>query len=255
MGTVKDGTRRSDIEFLSGLRGLAGFAVYLSHFLPALHPFLRSGYGQTPYSSILQLPFLRLIYSGKAMVTIFFVLSGLVLSRSTTDLITNGEYEKAFNSFASAIFKRAFRLYIPPIVATFLVMLACRAGLYDGPLLSKLHTSGPIRANSWREQFLDWISFVNEFLLNPWHWWAPAPKSTYGAHLWTITIFFSCSMSLFLTMLALSRLGRRTLTVATSILIVYNFAVDRVPLALSYYGMLLAHRDTPSMSAVRKHPA
>lgn len=132
-----------DTESLDGVRGWA-FAVYVEHFVTPIYPSWLAGYGQLKSSSFLQLPFLRLIYSGNATVAVFLVISGSVLSQTTMKLTREGRYETAFRSLATSIFRRGFRLYLPPVALTFLVMLATRASLYEDPLLAKFQTRGPV---------------------------------------------------------------------------------------------------------------
>lgn len=231
---------KTSTEFLNGLRGLASFTVYMGHLITPLCPELLAGYGQLTSSNIMQLPFARLLYSGTAMVAIFFIVSGFVLSKKAFAHCAAGEYQQTFHVLASSLFKRGFRLFIPTTIATFLIMLACRAHLFEDPLLEEFHTRRPIRLESWLEQIWDWLAFVNSFVLNPLHFW-PVDTSHYGAHLWTISILYSCSIYLFATIIGLSRLSPRSFTVVAAILIIYNLCANREPLGLTYFGMMLAH--------------
>jgi peptidoglycan/LPS O-acetylase OafA/YrhL len=93
-------------KFWDRLKGLAGFAVYMEHFITPLHPEFLRGYGQDDTTSLLQLPFIRLAYAGTSMVATFFVISGFVLSKASIDLIKEGRREEAFDKLAASIFKR-----------------------------------------------------------------------------------------------------------------------------------------------------
>jgi hypothetical protein len=74
-------------SYLEGLRGLAASLVfwyhvdwkYLNTLMPSYGPPLSEDGTRAP-SSILQLPFLRVAFSGRRMVHIFFIISGYVLS-------------------------------------------------------------------------------------------------------------------------------------------------------------------------------
>lgn len=238
-------------NFLNGLRGLASFTVYMEHFITPIYPELLTGYGQSTSSSIMQLPYLRLVYSGSAMVSIFFITSGFVLSKKAFAHNAAGDYEKTFHVLSSSLFKRGFRLFIPTIIATFLIMLACRAHLYEDPLLKQFHTRRPVRFEHWLGQIWDWLAFVNSFVLNPLHFW-PVDTSHYGAHLWTISVMFNCSIYLYATIVGLSRLSSRSFLVVAAILIIYNLCANREALGLSYFGMLLAHIGAKSQSLETK---
>src|SRR5258708_5514461 len=61
------------IEFLDTIRGLAALAVLLSH------SFIFAWPGQVSW--FFNLPFINIFFNGKEAVTVFFVLSGFVLSR------------------------------------------------------------------------------------------------------------------------------------------------------------------------------
>lgn len=82
------------------------------------------------------------------MVAIFFIVSGFVLSKKTFAQSAAGEYEQTFHLLASSLFKRGFILFIPTTIATFLIMLACRAHLYKDPLLEEFHTRRPVRLDN-----------------------------------------------------------------------------------------------------------
>ncbi|KAH8682056.1 acyltransferase family-domain-containing protein [Xylariales sp. PMI_506] len=235
-------TRPNQTQFINGLRGVAAFAVYLEHFVTPLWPGLLKQYGaESSSNSVLQLPFIRLAYGGSAMVAVFFIISGFVLSTSAIRLSRESNYEQAYLALARSIFQRGFNLYLPSIICTFLVMIACRASLYRDPLLTQLGTRHPILLPSLREQIIDWIDFTNQFMLNPLTFWPMEPSSTYGGHLWTISILFSCSLYLFMTLPVIGQLRPRfAVLVVAALLIIYNLNNGRRPLALTYFGMLLA---------------
>src|SRR4051794_14591073 len=69
-------------SYLDGLRGIASVIVFFCHFTEEIYPPLTPTYGLNPDqpSAWIQLPFARLIFSGRPMVHIFFVISGFVLS-------------------------------------------------------------------------------------------------------------------------------------------------------------------------------
>ncbi|CZR56268.1 uncharacterized protein PAC_06156 [Phialocephala subalpina] len=108
-----------ETAYLDGLRGYACYAVFFSHYTTAYcnevwHPYGEGGnhhFVQTYY--IFQLPIIRLLFNGQAAVTIFFVLSGYVLSYKPLKLMHSRDFEKLQGSLQSAIFRRWFRLFLP----------------------------------------------------------------------------------------------------------------------------------------------
>lgn len=88
---------------------------HLSWFYGPTAPFVW-GLGHEGESYIVQLPFVRILFSGgNAAVAIFFVLSGYVLSISPLQKFHNGHLRKAYTGLVSAVIRRPFRLYIPVI--------------------------------------------------------------------------------------------------------------------------------------------
>jgi len=112
--------------WLDGLRGVAAFEVLIYHY----HlQFL--GYDHNPaYGSRRdtyqwwRLPYIRNFYhSGHAMVNVFFLISGFVLTQRSLTLIRSQNYDKLYPSISSAVFRRAIRIYLPCFAITFVGMV------------------------------------------------------------------------------------------------------------------------------------
>jgi peptidoglycan/LPS O-acetylase OafA/YrhL len=83
------------------------------------------GFGHEGKGYIVQLPFIRVLFSGgNAAVAIFFVLSGYVLSISPLQKLHNGHLKKFYTGLASAVIRRPFRLYIP-VIGVSLAFVVC----------------------------------------------------------------------------------------------------------------------------------
>jgi len=75
-------------SYLDGLRGVAALFVVFNHYVAQYFPYITYGWMSGDGSDsvrgynnrLVQLPIIRAIYSGTFMVTIFFVISGYVLS-------------------------------------------------------------------------------------------------------------------------------------------------------------------------------
>lgn len=182
-------------SYLDGLRGIASMIVFLCHYTENNHRILTPSYGLNPDhspSSWIQLPFLRIIFSGRPMVHIFFVISGFVLSYKPVKMIHARNLEKCYGVLASSAFRRPIRLLGPCVVSTFIIMLLIQSG--------HLYTPTP----TFAEQFWNWKDDVFHRVTWPWGWDTDF-RPAFDVHLWTIPIEFAHSMLLFLVILTLSR--------------------------------------------------
>jgi peptidoglycan/LPS O-acetylase OafA/YrhL len=193
------------------MRGLASFFVYIRHFASATHANIQVGYGTNEQNMwIIQLPFLRLLVGGPAMVALFFIISGYALSWGPLkSLHQQKSAEGALLRLSSATFRRAARLFLPAVVSTFIVAVCIVLGLYDRGHLAINHESMPgfwepeppqWRNDPWWVQFKDWMHVTWGFLKV----WSPGGHS-YDVHLWTLPVEFRCSIILFISLVGFAR--------------------------------------------------
>lgn len=64
------------------------------------------------------------------MVAIFFAISGYVLCRHIIRLIHDGDRDAVYRNLSSSVFRRIFRLYIPPTISMLLVALLAQTGAF-----------------------------------------------------------------------------------------------------------------------------
>lgn len=244
--------------WLDGMRGIAAFFVFLRHYEFAYHRKGNFIYGTVddpnfPDSnkSLLQLPILRLINNGDAMVCIFFIISGYALSLKSLKLIRRSAHDQLLRVLASSIIRRPFRLFLPCIASTFMIFIALRIGIFNYPnriaedeetfravFLGWAHERQPHIFNTTTMQAWDYYEnskglfdiFTHE------HW----PAHGYDIHLWTIPVEFRCSLILFLTIAGLSIVRARIRLITLGIMIAGSFQCDVWELGLFWGGMLLA---------------
>lgn len=203
--------------------------VFFCHYTEENHPYLTPTYGlnRDGQSSILQLPFVRILYSGRPMVHIFFVISGFVLSYKPLKAIRARDLEKCYTSLASSTFRRPFRLFGPCIVSTAMIGILIQAGYMYKPLPTA------------SKQFWAWVDAIFHSITWPWAWDFDL-RPAFDIHLWSIPIEFAHSMLLFLTLLMLSRLRPQVRIATMLVLLAYVIACGKWAAMEFYAGMLLA---------------
>lgn len=216
-------------SYLDGLRGLAAMIVFICHYTEENHQYLVPSYGFNVdgISSFLQLPFFRLLYSGRPMVHIFFVISGFVLSYKPLKAIRARDLDKCYTSLASSTFRRPFRLFGPCLVSTALIAVLIQMGYMYKPLPTS------------SMQFWAWVDAMFHSITWPWAWDFDL-RPAFDIHLWSIPIEFVHSYMLFLTILMLSRLRERVRTVTMVLLLAYVVACGKWAAMEFYAGMILA---------------
>ncbi|KAK3695164.1 acyltransferase 3 [Podospora appendiculata] len=194
----KPNWRLHPTSYLDGLRGIASVIVFFCHYTENEFRDLTRSYGvdQGEPSGWIQAPFARIIFSGRPMVHIFFIISGFVLSYKPIKCIHARELDKCYTTLSSSTFRRAFRLFGPCVASTFMIL-----GLHQMGLL------GDGRFTFW-DQLWDWKNVVFHQITWPWAWDKDLSPG-YDIHLWTIPIEFAHSMLLFMVILMVARLRLR----------------------------------------------
>jgi peptidoglycan/LPS O-acetylase OafA/YrhL len=254
-------TRVSPTAWLDGARGWAAFFVFLRHFEFCYHRKGAISYGtvrdpEHPNENhhLLQLPVLRLLYSGEAMVAIFFVISGYALSLKALKLIRKNSYEQLMRTLASSILRRPLRLYLPCIVSTLIVFFALRIGIYDIPnsiagpedvfrsiFLGWAHDPQPQILPTFGEQAKDWVHETLQLfdIFTHQHW----PESRYDVHAWSLAQEFKCSMVLFLTIAGLALVRARVRMIFLALFVACAFQADAWELSAFWGGALIAEAN------------
>ncbi len=167
--------------------------------------------------SLAKLSLIRHLQSGPTFL-IFFLVSGFVLAYKPTKLIRKGGCNTFIRAIVSSVFRRAIRLFLPPVITMFCVALTVHFILYKTSYEKMPGTlpRHPERFDSLLFQLKDWGRFVLVDLTHPWSW--KSPKSEYDLHLWTIPIQFRASMIVFVVLIGLARTRSQIRTISLLIL-------------------------------------
>lgn len=193
--------------YFDGLRGVAALVVYVFHFGYSWFPSLRDGYGAPGSKDMFwQLPIVRVLHSGRSSVTIFFVLSGYVVTAKTMSLLYQQQQPKpdqVLHSLSGALFRRPFRLYLPIIASTLAILALVRLDVFP----PNNSYGAPPRAQSCAEQLYHWygqtVHMINPFRAITGRVGLYSPP--YDGHLWTIPVEFKGSLTVFALILAFAR--------------------------------------------------
>lgn len=199
--------RLRDTAWLDGLRGYASFLVYVSHHMLWSHrEGLELAFGYDGYYFV-TIPFVRTFFTGShAAVSVFFVISGYVLSIKAVKLIHAGRMLQAAESLASSMLRRAIRLYVPVVgVSMTSVVLSYVTGLYP-------HQPNDFAKSIFTEfhrAFFDFWYWSYPFRQKSSGYWTdfgiPIPNFfRYNLHTWTIPVEYQGSMLVFTVLLMFS---------------------------------------------------
>lgn len=153
---------RPRTAYLDGFRGLAAICVFNYHILGPTGK--NHGFGEKGHYELLYLPFLRLFYSGGgAAVTLFFVMSGFVLSQAPLRKLD--QHEQCRPYLISAIVRRPFRLYLPCLAISLMVVFVRQLPWNIYPESAWL----PRQESFYDDLTLLWRHFHRMCKLIPWH--------------------------------------------------------------------------------------
>jgi len=244
--------KTSGVHVLDGLRGVACLIVFNEHYTRPYTDTFHYGYGIDGRRSFVQWPFVRVMWSGTAMVTIFFVISGYVLSyKSLRHIQDRTAPHKLPRILASSTFRRAIRLYLPAATLVLICGFVAWAGGFRSAsavrqakpsLLAEGSEHTPPQFDSFPVQMGDALQKV-WIMSNFWQWDVVIGPGIYDGHLWTIPVELRCSMVLFLTLIATSHLRQKVRFSYVLLFIAYCVATERRDIMLFLCGMLMAEID------------
>ena len=202
----------------------------------------------------MQLSPLRVLHSGRSSVTIFFVISGYVLTLKTLKNIDCGQNEQAIDSLAGGLFRRLFRLYLPMCTATLFILVLVRLELFQPD-----HTGmgAPKRLETLQSQLLHWwiatCDMIDPFRLV--HGRLDIYSPPYDGHLWTIPVEFKGSLVVFVIVLASIPVKRWIHLLVTCTIAVLLARAGEMDNALFCAGLILAELSLLSPPEGEDRPA
>ncbi|KAF1811615.1 hypothetical protein P152DRAFT_459554 [Eremomyces bilateralis CBS 781.70] len=208
--------RRHANAALDGLRGMAALFVFFFHILFSYTDRVEYGYGRDERNThLIQLPFLRLLIAGHAMVGVFFVVGGYVFSLRPLRLMRSRTYDRLYETVASSLFRRGIRLYLPAIAATFLTMMTIHLGLWEYPRQFADSKDYVFYADNHHRQFPTLFEQVDDWAHETWKLtdiWDYYNKGVlmpyynpYDPHLWTVPFEYRSSLFLVIVLFAFSK--------------------------------------------------
>lgn len=225
--------KKHSTEYLDGVRGLASFVVFIFHWTHIQFPGVNSGYEHQKNSSTWQLPIIRFVYSGAAMVSVFFVVSGYVLTHRFAQKMHRHEFDSLYSGLTSLTFRRAIRLFLPALASCMLAYVCASLGII------------PIPKRVGGKKFQHGLPALLKYLdleSTPWTWDAYM-KGFYNPQLWSISLEFRGSMVVFLVALGLARSRTSVRLLVQFLLTVHAFGHKRWDVALFVAGMSVAELD------------
>lgn len=239
--TKKRTVRRT--AWLDGLRGFAALMVYWHHhqlwahdtMFPTQNPLFENAFGYEDKYYFAALPFVRNFFiAGHYSVTIFFVVSGYVLSAKSLSLIQAGEFQKCGDAIGSALFRRWLRLYIPVFGTTFVYMTTWH-------MFNLWTMAAKMEPTYWKELW-KWYTELKTYS------WVFRDGGGFGIsynfHAWSIPTEFKGSIIVYTACAALARCSRNArLWCEVGLIVYFLYIVDGWFGAMFMGGMLLCDLD------------
>ncbi|OAP54913.1 hypothetical protein AYL99_10613 [Fonsecaea erecta] len=271
------------ISALDGLRGIACLIVLHEHWTCAVDDPWRPYAMPDLATGFMWKPFVILLWGGEAMVNLFFVISGYVLSCKPLGLLYSSGPQMMYECIASSSFRRAFRLMLPTVAAVVMIATLTQmrafeparyvcndlnaaqieafdaqnnvtqmieAGILDVDPQPRLMREEPPPLS---ETFFAQVSDVGTEVYMLARGSVPGEPSqhdyfVYDAHVWTIPVELKSSMAIFMLMVGTSMLTSRWRLFFHGAIALFCATQEYRSICLFVGGMIIAELDL-----VRKH--
>lgn len=177
------------------------------------------------------------------MVSIFFVVSGYVLTHRFVQKMHKHEFESLFSGLTSLTFRRAIRLFLPSLGSCVLAYICASLHLIAIPEM--------VDGKKFNHGLLELFRYI-DLETSPWTW-DGYMKGFYNPQLWSIALEFRGSLVVFLMVLGLARTRSIIRLLVQALVCVDAFRHKRWDMALFVAGMSIAELDVfVHMSRARK---
>ena len=248
--TISASKEPRSTAWMDGLRGITALIVFNKHYLFAFTDMTVMPWGANKHHHyLIELPIIRLVYSGSSALNFFFAVAGYVVSIKSLQLASapNGQ-SKLFPNLASSAFRGMFRLFLTVAAITLI-----------WSILAYLNAFEPMRPYIEDERLTYFPGMWAEgnvrrlptFKLQLALWWHEmrrltnvfALKNAYSEldpHLWTTILQFRAQMHIYFVLLVTARMRDYVrLTFFWGFLFLY-LTWDRWEIALYMAGVIIA---------------
>jgi peptidoglycan/LPS O-acetylase OafA/YrhL len=183
---TRDGANPEKMDCFEAIRGVAALGVLFGHLIIAFWPHLYIGAREIPttYPPFVRwfaLSPLKVLYDAQFAVTLFFLLSGFVLSLSYFR-------SRSVEVLTSAAVRRYFRLMLPAAASILLAFLLLKMGWLYNRRASEYMSQSLGAPHTWLGLFYNFGPHLGRALREcVWDAFF-AGSSTYNANLWTMAI-------------------------------------------------------------------
>lgn len=202
-----------------GLRGITALFIVTGHLFGSLDSELQSP-ARTRHGlpSFFQLPIIRLVISGRASLSIFFLLTGFVNSLSFIKQARAGNQLVALSGLSKSALRRFSRMMFPAAAATVVSWILCNLGAY------RLASQGEV---TW---FRD-ISpspkrplshAIWDLVRNLWTTWAIS-SNEYDKVQWNLFFLLKASLTVYMILLMTAYITSRARKVVLFIYYIYGW--------------------------------
>lgn len=240
-------------SYLNGLRGMTAIKVFTFHYFMVFTDATHVPYGADErHTYWTELPIIRYIWTGFTS-HIFFALAGYLTCQRMFILLDRNDQAsqaKVLLSVSGSLFRRAFRLYIPVFLITFLMAAYIHLGYYEQnrPLLlnwtrlfpGDWNETKPEMYETWYEQLKFWAlemyelcNFTNYETFYPLH----------DQHLWSILSEMRASLHLYGCLIALAQVKRQARLVCLCLLVLAYMWWNHWEIWVYLLGAVVAHID------------
>ncbi|BFZ55207.1 hypothetical protein PYCC9005_002247 [Savitreella phatthalungensis] len=242
----------SKLLSLDGLRGLCCLAVINMHWNFAIVDTNSLGNASVNVMYFWHRPFWYLAWAGTSHVYIFFVMSGYVLSvkclRNIHEGISTGSV------ISSAVFRRAIRIFLPPIILLICYMFALQVGMFNSvvaffkserlkPITAiRMFEDPPPIGSTFSDQFWHVLGAIGR-LIDPNMQHNLPDFKEYDSHLWTITVEYYGSIALYVVLTATCHLRTSFRLTCHVLLVFYCWIASHQYYTLFFAGMTIAEFD------------